>query len=152
MYIYFKYNPHEKKNVPITIFGEVKCVELSLFHDLHAFVWMLLGGKVKEYQIVQDDEVVSMARVVNKIFFFPFMGRGGIHIGPCYTKEKMRGKGLYPYLLNYIIEESKMTDFYMIVSENNIPSIKGVTKVGFVPFAKGHKTFLKRFVIDEFLD
>lgn len=52
----------------------------------------------------------------------------GIHIGPCETIESERGKGFYPYRV-----------FYMIVDEKNISSIKGVEKVGFIPFGKGLK-------------
>lgn len=107
-------------------------------------LWRLI-----EYQIVKNGNKICSARVVRKIWFFPFMQSNGLHIGPCFTVESERGKGLYPYLLSHIVNDNEGKEFYMIVNENNKSSIKGVLKAGFIPFAKGHKIFFNRYVIDQ---
>lgn len=99
-----------------------------------------------EYQILIDNQIVSKCQVVGWLPIFPFMKRNGIHIGPCETIEKHRGKGVYPYLLNLIQRDFKNPCF-MIVDENNISSIKGVEKAGFKVFANGYKTKFGRYVI-----
>lgn len=151
MYIYFKNSNTLSLNTPKIDCGKVECIKLPLLHDLHSFVWGVLGGGVREYRLIIDKVVVSYARVVKKIFFFPFMESNGLHIGPCYTIKERRGEGFYPYLLNYIVKNNYGEDFYMIVDEKNFSSLKGVLKAGFIPFAKGHKTILNRYVIDEYV-
>lgn len=120
------------------------------------FFWYLLNLfspiQFSEFQILNPNkEVVAYAKVIGKIYKFPFMIPKSIHIGPCLTVEEERGKGLYPYLLNHILQTYKDTQAFMIVKEENLPSIKGVTKVGFKPFAKGHMNSLREYVIDHYL-
>lgn len=147
MFLYFRYNSLNKIVIPDSIDGRIECKKVGMFHDIHSFLWNILGGRLKEYRIIKNKKIVCYARVVNKIFFFPFMGSSGLHIGPCATAESERGKGLYPYLLQHIIQENKGKDFYMIVNESNVSSIKGVVKAGFTPYAKGYKTFFNRYII-----
>ena len=67
------------------------------------------------------------------------------------TIKEERGKGFYPLLLQYIIEEHPERDYYMIIDENNVSSQKGVAKVNFQRFAVGHKDRWGRYVIDQIL-
>lgn len=77
---------------------------------------------------------------------FKFIPNNGYHIGPCYTEPGHRGKGLYPLLLQHIMDDKPNTKFYMIIDENNIASIRGVRKVGFIEIAKGKKNILRQWV------
>ena len=63
---------------------------------------------------------------------FPFMNKGDIHIGPCYTAPDHRGQGIYRRVLKTIHAEnhSQCTRAYMIVDETNLPSIKGIEAAG----------------------
>ena len=81
---------------------------------------------------------------MGKTFKFPFLNKGEFEIGPCFTLPKFRGRGVYPSVLIYILEKNKNSKFYMIVHKNNIPSIRGIEKSGFV-FEKliGKTKFLK---------
>ena len=45
------------------------------------------------------------------------------------------------------MEENPDREYYMIIKDTNIPSIKGVQKVGFQEFAKGQKNLLQQWVI-----
>jgi len=104
-----------------------------------------------EYQITNaNGGVVSFARVIGKIYKFPFMKKKSLHIGPCMTIPEYRGRGFYPMLLRKIQKDFD-TDLYMIVHESNLSSIRGVEKARFSLFGKGHSTLLKRYEIDEFV-
>lgn len=65
----------------------------------------------------------------------------GIHIGPCRTVPEERGKGYYPYLLERIVGKNPQKEYYMIIDEKNLSSIREVEKVGFKRFAIGKKRF-----------
>lgn len=62
------------------------------------------------------------------------MKKNDLEIGPCYTYPEFRGKGIYPKVLTKICQKrgGDSISFYMIVDENNLSSIKGIEKAGFV--------------------
>ena len=55
-------------------------------------------------------------------------------IGDCYTYESFRGKSIYPYMLqkSSIDALQKNDEVYVLVSPDNISSIKGIEKSGFI--------------------
>ena len=109
----------------------------------HLLVWNILSlFRLKEYQLISETgEIASYAQLMPKIFIFRFMQRKGLHIGPCFTIEKYRGRGLYPELLKIIIQnETKCNEFYIFTKTTNIASQKGIVKAGFIPFGHGYKS------------
>lgn len=109
-------------------------------------------GRCRIYSIRHGMEVVHTSYVIEKCYKFPFLGkrnRRNIEIGPCYTKENYRGLGIYPYVLSYILERELEGDkkAYMIVDQKNVPSQKGIAKVGFVKIGPVRKDVWKRYVI-----
>jgi predicted acetyltransferase len=72
------------------------------------------------------------------------MDRDGLHIGPCWTHPDFRGHGLYPYLLQKIIEDyqNNIDKIYIFASTSNIASQRGIEKAGGRLFAYGYKTKL----------
>lgn len=126
------------------------------FNSIHNVLWhicsYLRGSCFYEYQILRDNKVLSTAQLCPKLPIFAFINnRGGWHIGPCMTINEERGKGFYPLLLQYIIDEHPERKYYMIIDENNISSQKGVEKLNFQLFAVGHKDSFGRYVIDRYL-
>ena len=61
-----------------------------------------------------------------------------------------RGMGYYPLLLKYIQNQYIDKDIYMIVDEENIPSIKGIEKAGFKKFGFGIKEG-KQFILKNYV-
>ena len=57
--------------------------------------------------------------------------RNEIFIHYCETDNRIRGKGIYPHVLTEIIKNNTKKDILISVTKNNIPSIKGIEKVGF---------------------
>ncbi len=54
-----------------------------------------------------------------------------ILIGDCYTNNKYRGKGIYPTVIRRVLKQFiPKNNVYMLVSPENIPSIRGIEKAG----------------------
>ena len=73
---------------------------------------------------------------------FAFLKQNDYEIGPCRTDIDYRGKGIYPYVLKYIVNYfgSEDSNFYMIVNENNASSRRGCEKAGFTIADEVEKT------------
>lgn len=103
--------------------------------SLHTLFWNLLTrNNYYEYQIRdKENRPIAFAKTTPKLFYFTFMDKkdyNALHIGPCSTIQEARGKGLYPYLLNYIIENNpNIENFYIFANKNNLSSIKGIEKI-----------------------
>ena len=56
-------------------------------------------------------------------------------IGDCFTAPEFRGIHLFPDVLSHIVEDAfsnyKIDNLYILVSPNNISSIKGIERAGF---------------------
>ena len=146
-YIYYKH----VNNTRFAIDGDFRVAVVNPWtKSRHSFLWKIMsiifaenmraGAKFCEYQLInKNNKVVSKAELVSWIPIFKFMPRKAYHIGPCFTVPKERGKGFYPYLLNCIIADNPTAEFYMIVDESNLSSIKGIQKAGFVEIGRGYK-------------
>jgi len=74
------------------------------------------------------------------------------YIQQCVTNPKYRGMGLYPYTLSKIFEflrEKGKSVAKIIVTKNNIPSIRGVMKAGFKVCSQAR--YIRLFFLVEFL-
>jgi len=99
----------------------------------------VFGGYYRIYRLYREEKLVCSAEIVTWIPQFGFMPFDGIQIGPCVTEREERGKGYYPYLLSQIIDIYPHKDFYMIIHETNIASVRGVQKKGFQKWARSGK-------------
>ena len=91
-------------------------------------------GKAKIYYVQRENDIIHTSYVIPACAKFPFMKKDDLEIGPCYTYPAFRGRGIYPKVLSEICRRkcNDTSSFYMIVDENNLPSIKGIEKAGFV--------------------
>lgn len=96
------------------------------------YISVLTRNKTKIYTIQDGEVILHMSYVIPPNYKYPFLGRDDLAIGPCNTVPSARGKGLYPWMLEYIINDNKTKNFYMFIREENSASIKGVLKAGFV--------------------
>jgi len=63
---------------------------------------------------------------------YPYkLKRNEVFVHYCETAPQARGKNVYPHVLSTIIEEHRNKDVLISINNNNIPSKKGVEKVGF---------------------
>ncbi len=155
MLIYYKYfHSNELYNKPpmnieikeycprLTKLSMHKCsIKLKL---LNIFWYFFSENKYKIIYAFLDKELVHYSYILTKNYKFPFMKKEDIFIGPCYTMEKYRGKGIYPFILNYICENKppRGKNIFIVTSENNISSQRGIIKANFTKIAEGYKTKL----------
>lgn len=133
---------------------EVLKVTPRLAGTLKSIYWNIITfGKVRAYAIRDDTgRIIHSSYVIPRCYKFPFL-RGGeyhdIEIGLCVTDPEYRGRGLYPYVLTDILcHKLGETDrAYMIIDSDNISSIRGVMKTGFIRTAEIKKKGFKQYVI-----
>lgn len=108
-------------------------------------------GKVKAYIVYENEKLIHYSYVTKRCFKFPFLKAEDIEIGPCVTDEAYRGRGIYPEVLRQIVSsELRGGTAYMIISDTNTSSIRGVEKCGFIKTGdKISKTKTKRYLIDK---
>lgn len=95
--------------------------------------WLTTKGKCWIYHLCDGENVVHTAYVVPPCRKFPFLKHNDYEIGPCSTEAAYRKRGAYRFVLSKILEkESDRGAAYMIVSDTNAASIKGIESVGFV--------------------
>lgn len=115
------YLPQENRSLKTTV--------VRFYFQLMTF------GKARVFY-VRDEKgnLMHTSYLVPKCFKFPFMKKNDYEIGPCYTYNDYRGKGIYPEVIRYITQNvgNSETIFYMVVDSENTPSIRGVLKAGFV--------------------
>lgn len=111
--------------------GEKKSVKTFLVRILF---YVQSKGNFRIYYVRGDEEnkPIHTSYVCGASAKFPFMGKTDIHIGPCYTDADHRGKGIYRKVLKAIHAENcgAFSRAYMIVDEENLPSIKGIEAAG----------------------
>ncbi|MBR4308998.1 MAG: GNAT family N-acetyltransferase [Oscillospiraceae bacterium] len=89
----------------------------------------------------ETGNVLHTSYVTGPGYKFPFMHKGDIHIGPCYTAPQARGKGLYKQALRTIHRDHSAGKgrAYMLVAEDNTPSIRGIEACGFLHTGRAEK-------------
>jgi len=105
-------------------------------HIIYDLYWYLnTNGNCWVYSVFDGNHEVHHSYTTNRLYKFPFMKVNDLQIGNCYTNPFYRGKGIYPYIIKYIVEEHlknyPVNDVYMLIEEENISSQSGVKKVGF---------------------
>lgn len=112
----------------------IKGEDFSFNLFLSRLMWCVTAhGKARIFYVEQEGEILHTSLVIPSCRKFPFLNKCDYEIGPCFTDESARGRGYYPQTLDFIIKNLKNAqDFYMIVDDENIASIKGIKKAGFI--------------------
>lgn len=150
-YIYYKLSELEKNtDIPLVQGCKIKVHypkvdKLNLhthFKPIYFFWYFFTFGRYCIYYVYDENEkIVHFSHVMPKIFKYAFMFRKkSMHIGPCWTIENYRGKGIYPAVLSKICSDYSDKNVYIFTEKKNIASQKGIEKVGFKQFATGYKT------------
>jgi len=114
---------------------------LSTFTKLNYTINKELQNKNKiRYSIVEKDKIVHESFLFKKLFILRFIKKKGPTIGDCKTIEAFRGKSIYPYVIHHIAKEQILNhnkkEVFIIVNSDNINSIKGIEKAGFILHTK----------------
>lgn len=109
---------------------------------LYIFWFVITLGRYKIIYLRNNNEIVHYTHILPKFFKLPFLNFNDLEIGPSWTKESYRGKGIFPAVINYIIQSfnEKGRIFYAFTHVDNLASQKAIQKSGFHRWANGHKT------------
>lgn len=101
-------------------------------HVIYWFWFIITGGKYEIIYIIEDKKIIHYTHILPKFFKFPFMHKHDLEIGPSWTEEKFRGRGIFPAVIHYITTTYEQSDrqFYILVREENYASIKAIVKSG----------------------
>lgn len=122
-----------------------------LYYNVYTIVFRGYCRVFKEYDIIKRGKIVSKAVLISKVPNYKFLPNKGVHICYCETLESERGQGYYPLLLKYIQNAEPSLDLHMMVLEDNVASIKGIEKAGFIRYAEGIKKENGHFLITKSL-
>lgn len=124
-----------------------KLLPKSLFKSPF-LVWLILHYlgffKSSDYSIFtihQRREMIHYSVVLPKYFRTPFMAEGDLQIGPCWTHEEHRRKGIASYAIQEILElyRGRNRKFWYIVRKENFGSRMLAEKAGFELYGKAAK-------------
>lgn len=132
---------------PFHLFADVENFEIKSF-ILRFYFGLITAFKAKIFYVVVDNKLVHYSYLIPRCFKFKFLNDKDYEIGPCFTLKEFRGKGIYPAVLKKITTAiNENSTFYMIVSSQNISSIKGIEKAKFVKCGIVKKTFMKNYKV-----
>lgn len=144
-YIYI----HQKNISPFRLFarGEKRGIKSAL---VRLNFYLITKGKAMLFSAYnQENELLHTSAVIPKCYKYSFCDREDYVIGPCQTVPAHRGKGIYPYVIRYIMEVigSADTVFYMFSAHDNEKSIRGIQKAGFIECGTIRRVgLLKKFI------
>lgn len=131
-----------------TLFN-LKCHKSSSV--LFLFWYLFSRNKYFIVYVKNQNKIIHHSVCITKFYRFPFMDSNDLEIGPCWTDENYRGKGIYPYVLKYVLSnfKDKYDKFFIMTDSDNIASQKGILKAGFEFIGKGTKNVFGRYIIKE---
>ncbi len=97
------------------------------FHQLRLFA-------NRDYAVVlvhSQGQLVHRSVVTPGYFRFPFMGKRDLQVGDTWTHPAHRGKGLARIGLNAALQIGKGREYWYLVEEDNLPSIRVAERLGF---------------------
>lgn len=151
VYECFKYVPNPLKNN-----GYIKEIHKSkyLFAKEHLikilYNSIVSGFRQTVYYISDDKGIVHFSVVIGKCKKFQFLGKHDYVIGPCWTRDDYRGRGIYSGIINYIgdlyYKKNNASNIYILIQKENTPSLNGVKKSDFINIGSVEKSkYLKIF-------
>jgi predicted GNAT family acetyltransferase len=98
------------------------------------FLWYFITmGRYRILYIMEDKKVVHYSFIIPKNFRFPFIGPDDLEIGPCFTENNYRGRGIYTRVLQMIpqIFKDSARTFWIYTLQNNNISQRAIEKAGY---------------------
>lgn len=123
-----------------------------LLHQLHVFA----NRDYCVLLIYSENRLVHRSTIFPRYFRYRFMGIDDLHVADTWTDPDYRGRGLAPWAIRELVRRLKRRgrEFWYVVSEDNLQSIRAVEKAGFSRVGSGTLTrrlglrFLAYFKID----
>ena len=109
--------------------------------SIYLFWFLFTLAKYRIVYVKKDNTIIHYTHILPKFFKLPFMNSRDLEIGPSWTDELYRGKGVFPAVMEYAIQyfKKEKRTFYVFAHINNEPSRKSILKVGFNKWKNGYK-------------
>jgi hypothetical protein len=91
-------------------------------------------SEISTFLVKDGDVVIHKSKIFNRSLLLKSFGfkQPLMTIGDAFTDDNYRGKGIYPAVLERIVcKHLQEASLYLLVSPENIPSIRGIEKAGF---------------------
>ena len=159
-YYLFKYNDElvNKYNNKNEIFNEYTYKYQKFSHYSYLIKRIVLfsvitKGKYSVFCVYSPEKkLIHYSFIIPKCSKFTFMEKDDYQIGPCWTSEEYRGKGVYGNVLNFICCELKKnnenSNIYVLIRKSNSSSIKGIEKANFEIVGYCKKNKFKKYSLE----
>lgn len=109
---------------------------------IYLFWFFITRGRYKVLYLRDKNAIIHYTHIFPKFFKLPFMSSKDLMIGPAWTIESYRGKGVFPALITYIVNNFKKSgrSFHIFAHADNVASQKAIEKAEFYKWATGYKT------------
>jgi len=116
------------------------------------FYWVMRHPKLVSkffysiFIVYSGRKMVHYSVVSSRYFRYPFMGENDIQIGPCWTNNEYRGRGIHYFVIQTILgtyQDKGDFNFWYITREDNIASQRSIEKSIFLENGRGVR--IKKF-------
>lgn len=109
---------------------------------IYLFWFFITRGRYKIVYISDGNMIIHYTHILPKFFKLPFMSSKDLMIGPAWTMESYRGKGIFPAVIIDIVKNFKKVrrSFHIFAHVDNIASQKAIEKAEFYKWTTGYKT------------
>lgn len=135
MSFFKKFKPYK---VDLLLFGLHKSDKV-IVPELKLEFPITFDPSTSTFFVKDGDFLVHKSKIFKKSLLLKSFGykQPLMTIGDAFTDNKYRGKGIYPAVLERIVSKHlKDSSLYLLVSPDNIPSIRGIEKAGFSKIAR----------------
>jgi hypothetical protein len=106
------------------------------FEEKHTSIKKTYDNKKQrmKHELLLKNVIVYKSNTYNRVHVMKCINHyNSPVIGDCFTKQDFRGKSIYPYMLQIAANDilKKFDKVFVLVSSDNIPSIRGIEKAGF---------------------
>lgn len=109
---------------------------------MYLFWFLVTRGRYKIVYVYDENTMIHYSHLLPKFYKLSFLGSEDLMIGPSWTREAYRGKGIFPAVLMMVVNDFKKAgrSFHIFAHKDNIASQKGIMKACFRQWARGGKT------------
>lgn len=108
--------------------------------EKHTIKQQKISRNKTKYYIEENDKIIHNSYLFKSLNVLRLINKKGPAIGDCYTDDLHRGKSIYPFVINNIANEIitklEFPEIFILVNSNNISSIRGIEKAGFILHSK----------------
>jgi len=130
------------KGMNIMLIGMHQSLAFIIWWLLNLVIWRRQRRSYEHYLVYDGERLAHYSIVLPRYYRYPFMGDNDIQIGPYWTAEEYRGRGICPFVIRRIVSDYKFHKecAYVLIREDNIKSQRSAIKGGLDFYGYGIRT------------